>query len=197
MTEDGGFVARWSRRKRQSRSGETAPAAPLAPVARELPPASPPVAAPPPAASAVDAPSPPPTLEDVARLGRDSDFARFVAPGVDENVQRAAMKKLFTDPRFNVMDGLDTYIDDYGTPDPIPEAMLRRMAQSQTLRLFDAEPGDGAAREEGVPRPTPPAGAAATQLPETRTDEDTALRLQPDDAADAAGAGPHRPGARS
>ena len=30
------------------------------------------------------------------------------------------MKKLFSDPHFNVMDGLDTYIDDYGKPDPIP-----------------------------------------------------------------------------
>ena len=29
------------------------------------------------------------------------------------------------------MDGLDTYIDDYGKPDPIPMPMLRQMNQSQ------------------------------------------------------------------
>ena len=43
-------------------------------------------------------------------------------PGVDASVKNAALKKLFADPHFNVMDGLDTYIDDYGKPDPIPEA---------------------------------------------------------------------------
>ena len=44
------------------------------------------------------------------------------------------MKKLFSDPHFNVMDGLDTYIDDYGKPDPIPLSMLRRMNQSAGAR---------------------------------------------------------------
>ena len=51
----------------------------------------------------------------------------------------AALKKLFSDPHFNVMDGLDTYIDDYGKPDPLPPVMLRRMAQSTFLGLFDDE----------------------------------------------------------
>lgn len=31
----------------------------------------------------------------------------------EESVKRAALKKLFSDPRFNVMDGLDVDIDDY------------------------------------------------------------------------------------
>ena len=55
---------------------------------------------------------PPLTLADVERLGRDSDYSRFVARDTDPTVQRAAMKKLFSDPHFNVMDGLDTYIGD-------------------------------------------------------------------------------------
>jgi hypothetical protein len=37
------------------------------------------------------------------------------------------------------MDGLDTYIDDYGKPDPLPAGMLRQMVQSQLLGLFDDE----------------------------------------------------------
>ena len=49
------------------------------------------------------------------------------------------MKKLFSDPHFNVMDGLDTYIDDYGKADPIPLSMLRRMNQSAVLGLFAEE----------------------------------------------------------
>jgi hypothetical protein len=44
------------------------------------------------------------------------------------------MKKLFSDPHFNVMDGLDSYIADYGKPDPIPLSMLRLMNQSAGSR---------------------------------------------------------------
>jgi hypothetical protein len=82
---------------------------------------------------------PPPTLEEVKSLTPASDFSRFVAPGVDSGVKNAAMKKLFTDPHFNVMDGLDTYIDDYGRADPIPKSMLRQMVQARMLGLLDDE----------------------------------------------------------
>ena len=58
--------------------------------------------------------------------------ARDVAP----DVKNAAMKKLFADPHFNVMDGMDTYIDDYSKPDPIPPShaqAARQRAVSRTL----------------------------------------------------------------
>jgi hypothetical protein len=85
-------------------------------------------------------PSPPlPTMADVAALTRDSDFSRFVARTVQPDVKNAALSKLFTDPHFNVMDGLDTYIDDYGKPDPLPEGMLRKLAHAHVLGLFDHE----------------------------------------------------------
>jgi hypothetical protein len=63
-------------------------------------------------------------LPPIESLTIDSDFAPFFKPQVDESVKRAALKQLFRDPRFNIMDGLDTYIDDYTQPDPIPSAML-------------------------------------------------------------------------
>jgi len=91
-------------------------------------------------AAAAEGPPPPPTLDDVARLGIESDFSRFVAPDVSAEVKNAAMKKLFADPRFNVMDGLDVYIDDYSQPDPIPESMVRKLAASQFLKLFEEVP---------------------------------------------------------
>mgnify|MGYP001577037586 FL=1 len=78
-----------------------------------------------------------PTLADVAVLRPGDNIARFVAQGVDESVKRAALKTLFADPHFNVMDGLDTYIDDYSKPDPIPPEILRKLRQSETLGLFD------------------------------------------------------------
>jgi hypothetical protein len=136
---------------------------------------APPIAAPEPVAE------PLPTMADVALLSRDSDYSRFVASGVDDSVKNAAMKKLFADPHFNVMDGLDTYIDDYGKPDPIPLAMLRQMNQSKLLGLFDTEE-DEALPAAQTPEPAP---AIETTIPH----DDPDLRLQQDDDAGRPGAG--------
>lgn len=84
-----------------------------------------------------DEATPLPTLDDVAKIDRfDPDFSAFMKPDVDPSVQQAALKKMFTDPHFNIMDGLDIYIDDYSKPDPLPPGMLERMVQSDMLNLF-------------------------------------------------------------
>jgi hypothetical protein len=57
----------------------------------------------------------------------ESDFKVFMQAKVEQSVKRAALKKLFADPRFNVMDGLDTYIDDYTKADPISDEMLAQL----------------------------------------------------------------------
>ena len=114
-----GFLGRWSQRKQQVRSGRQ-PEDPLveadSPAGVELPPA--PVPEPDPGAgtAAGDAAAegeaaPAPTLVDVQGLTPESDFKPFVGRSVAPEVRNAAMKKLFTDPHFNVMDRLDTYID--------------------------------------------------------------------------------------
>ena len=123
-------------------------------------------------------------MADVALLTHESDYSRFVSPGIDEGVKRAAMKKLFTDPHFNVMDGLDTYIDDYGKPDPIPLAMLKQMNQSKVLRLFDVEDEeDDKKKSERAETPLiEPATEPVTEL-KPPPDDDPDLRLQQDDAA--------------
>ncbi|ANH71509.1 hypothetical protein ACS15_2619 [Ralstonia insidiosa] len=130
---DESFLSRWSRRKTAERRGEPEPE--VAPPAEVV--SAPAVAPEPvPVEPAPDAP-PPLTLEDAAKLTPADDFAPFVARGVDEVVKRAALKKLFADPHFNVMDGLDTYIDDYSQPDPIPPEMLRELRHTAELRLFE------------------------------------------------------------
>jgi hypothetical protein len=162
---DEGFFSRWSRRK----AGVAEPAP--APLPASL---APPAVAPAEPAAAQAAP-PPPTLDDVAALdARASDFQRFVARDVHPTVKNAALKKLFTDPQWNVMDGLDVYIDDYGKPDPVPESVLRKMAQSQFLGLFRDEEAAAAAQGQN-----PPPAPAMQPL----AHEDPDLRLQPDDAA--------------
>jgi hypothetical protein len=170
---DDGFLSRWSRRKVRVQQGElpepapeprpTTPAAPM-PAVRE---AAPPLAAPPPGET-----PPLPTLADVAQLTRESDFARFVAPNVDPSVKNAAMKKLFADPHFNVMDGLDTYIDDYNKFEPIPRSMLRQMVNARSLGLLDDE------LEEQPMIDNAPA----------HHDPNADLQLQPDDATGQRGA---------
>lgn len=171
--ENDRFFARWSRRKALAREGIVAPEpAPASATPRSVAPAAAAPAGTPPAQT-VPAP-PPPTLDDVAALAPGANVSRFVAPGVDTAVRNAALKRLFADPRFNVMDGLDTYIDDYGRPDPLPVAMLRRMAQASLLGVLDQ-------REQ--PALQPPAPPAPMH-------EDPDLRLQPHDAAGPPGTDP-------
>jgi hypothetical protein len=73
-------------------------------------------------------------------------------PGVTADVRNVAMKKLFTDPHFNVMDGLDIYIGDYNTPDPMPAGMLQKMVGAQLLGLFD-RPDEAAAKTAPTAEP--------------------------------------------
>jgi hypothetical protein len=124
------FFARWSRVKAES---GLAGAEPPSPVPLDAGPQT-----------ADDAGPAAPTLEQVESLTAESDFTPFVARGVDETVRRAAMKKLFSDPRFNVMDGLDTYIDDYNKFEPLTPLMVAALNHAKDLiaREFAAEEDD-------------------------------------------------------
>lgn len=79
------------------------------------------------------APAPVPTQQDVEKLTHESDYSAFMADGVDESVKRSAMKKLFTNPHFNIMDGLDVYIEDYSVFEPISPALLASLSHAKAL----------------------------------------------------------------
>ena len=104
-TDEGDFLRRWSRRKRE--------AALKTPVEK-----------------AVE--KNPGELPSVDSLTFDSDFSAFLRSNVEESVKRAALKKLLHDPRFNVMDGLDTYIDDYTKNEGITEEMLKTLEHARS-----------------------------------------------------------------
>ena len=212
MAEDTGFLGRWSRRKLTVKEGkpvapEPSAPEPLVPKPRAARPA-PVVAKPPHEQQAPQTPAPAlPTLQEAQALTLQSDFKPFMAEGVAPEVKNAAMKKLFTDPQFNVMDGLDTYIDDYSKPDPLPASMLRQMASAKFLKMFDDEEEEQRRKDEESAQkpeghrddadaplapavaqsspcttlPSQPASPAlhASQSPDAHPD----LRLQPDDAA--------------
>jgi hypothetical protein len=89
-----------------------------------------------------------------------------------------------------VMDRLDTYIDDYSQPDPIPKDMLRQLASAKFLGLFDEEEkqqAEEAARRarEVADDPTSQTvaqSAAAPAVPSALPDDNPDLRLQQDHA---------------
>ncbi|HSW20817.1 MAG TPA: DUF3306 domain-containing protein [Ramlibacter sp.] len=211
-----GFLGRWSRRKLDQKEGKPVDdvPAPAPPPAAALP-VVPPVAARdtiPSDAPPVVQPEPPPTLEEAQALTPDSDFARFVSPDVQPEVKNAAMKKLFADPHFNVMDRLDVYIDDYSQPDPMPESMLRSLASAEFLgffrdeqRMHEAGPGARVGTDDPRAEIVSQSDAAAIAMPEALSgiepaptadptespaqDADPDLRLQQDHAP-----GPQGPG---
>ena len=164
-----GFLGRWSQRKQNAREGrppqEHAPV-PTPPIqssvaaSRPQTPGAQAALAPVPAAPVPPAAElPPPTLADAQALTKDSDFTPFVARSVAPEVRNAAMKKLFADPHFNVMDGLDIYVGDYSTPDPLPASVLRQMASAQFLGFFDEEKKEGGPGGESPAMALPPGRA--------------------------------------
>ena len=125
MSEERNFLARWSRRKLEAtkpvEKRDERPAERPGEKAPELPP--------------------------VESLTFDSDFSAYLKADVEESLKRAALKKLLHDPRFNVMDGLDTYIDDYTKNDPIPDEMLKRLEHARSTFAALEQPKDEAQTE--------------------------------------------------
>lgn len=232
VEEAGGFLGRWARRKTEAlrddkpldESADVAKPGAVAGAGVQRPASGPTELASAGAASsgASDAALPEKTaltLDDVNRLTQDSDFKPFMAHDVGPEVRNAAMKKLFADPHFNVMDGLDIYIDDYAKADPIPESMLRQMVGAKFLNLFEAGEQDGkqhapsasprenptiphdqsvaqSAENLGLARPDPMSPGDSSEpapLPgpaaSPQDHAHTHLRLQPDHAAPAPGTG--------
>jgi len=169
MTE-GGLFSRWAKRKRDVAAANADEVAHLA----QAVPAAAPVAPTGQASNAVENAAgnatssaearPLPTIDS---LTADSDFAPFMAKDVAPDMRNQAMKKLFTDPHYNVMDGLDIYIDDYGKPDPLPEGWLQLMNQSKTLRLFETAEEEAARLGLDAAAPQDASIAATAQSDDT------------------------------
>jgi len=126
------FLSRWSRLKSES---------------KELPEKTP--------------ETPAPVLPPLDKLTPESDFTGFMHPKVEDALRRAALKKLFSDPHFNVPDPFEAYSGDWTGGEPISEEMLATLNQARTL-LFDkdekkredqqaAETRDGATPSEDKP----------------------------------------------
>jgi uncharacterized protein DUF3306 len=130
MTEEKeAFLDRWSRLKREQPEEK-----PVLPEARQ---------------------EPAPSLPRVEDLKADSDFSPFMHPKVDDATRRSALKKLFTDPHFNLPDLYEPYSADFTKSEPIPELMLAAINKVRDLAI--SGPGEGKTEESGAAAKDPEA----------------------------------------
>ena len=88
----------------------------------------------------VDEPEPPgdedmPPLES---LDQGGSIKPFMSPRVSEGLRRAALRRLFRQPKYNVVDMLDDYAEDYSTPlalGNIVTADMRYRAEQAAKRM--------------------------------------------------------------
>ena len=162
------FLERWSRRKANVKAGVEVEADPPAgDVAAQAPMPEEPAQAP----VAVE-------LPDLDSLDGDSDYSAFMSPGVDADLRRKALRKLFSSPKFNVCDGLDDYCDDYTTFEGLGDIVtadmkyhIERIARAAEKALEQAGQGDEATALAAAPAAEPDA-VGATPSEEQKEDHD-------------------------
>ena len=145
------FLSRWSRRKQEQ--AHEAPATTAPPEA---------------GATGTQAPVLPP----VDKLTPESDFAPFMHPKVTDAVRRVALKKLFSDPHFNVPDPYEAYSGDWTGGDPISEELLKTLNQARTVLYREEEEARQADKERAGGATAQAEGAAAQPAPDKTKDED-------------------------
>ena len=87
-------------------------------------------------------------------------------PKVEDALRRAALKKLFSDPHFNIPDPFEAYSGDWTVGEPIPPEMLATLNQAKTL-LFDEAARASRSRREGRRR----AKTSVEEKPEDKREE--------------------------
>lgn len=141
------FLARWSRRKREA--NEQTRLAKVAPELDAPPPEVPQASENSPAVAKTDADMPP--LES---LDENSDYKGFMSPGVSEQLRRAALRKLFHSTKFNIVDGLDDYAEDYTTFGHLGDIITahqrhQREVEEERMRQRQAQEEMPLAQQEG------------------------------------------------
>lgn len=150
------FLSRWSRRKRAAKQPSATPAAP------------------------VQGATPPPELPPIESLTPESDFSAFMHEQVDEKLRRAALRKLFSDPALNVVDGLDDYAEDFNQLETLAAGAAAGLEHAKRTLFGDAEsqaPTETEAEADAAPTAAIPEGEATDAAGgETSTPDDGAER---------------------
>jgi len=138
------FLARRARlkseRQREARAAQAAPeppAPPPAPAAEGEAPAK---------RVLTDADMPP-----LETLTADSDFSQFLSEGVSDALRRAALRKLFHLPAFNITDGLAEYDEDYSKWEKLGEMVSYQQRRLLATQEPEAEAASVEAAGDRVP----------------------------------------------
>lgn len=160
VTEEEGFLERWSRRKAEAGRG-AAPdrdpdriETPAEATPAEVAPAE---VGPVPCGGDVEA-----ELPAIESLTDHSDYSAFLAPNVDPDLRRKALRRLFSAAKFNFRDGLDDYCRDYRSWTPLGDVITADM-KLQAMRRLERELA--AAGEPGPAAGEPVARAPAVEKP--------------------------------
>jgi hypothetical protein len=89
-------------------------------------------------------------LPPVETLTPESDFSGFMHPKVADALRRAALKKLFSDPHFNIPDPYEPYSRDFTVGEPIPPEMLATLKQAEQLLFGEKKEEKTQAEEEAA-----------------------------------------------
>jgi hypothetical protein len=136
----------------------------------------------PPKGQAVSEPDLPlPTEADLVAVEQGGDIKAFMVDKVSAELKNKAFKALFSRPEFNVMDGLDIYIDDYNKFTPLSQEDIGKMTLSKQLLsrpdleiLKKSEIGDGLERVGTVLSET--SGLQSSVLDKVEEDEHSEAR---------------------
>ncbi len=92
----------------------------------------------------------PTLLPPLESLDENSDYRGFLAPEVSEELHRLALRKLFHSSRFQVLDGLNDYDEDYTSFAPLGDLItheMRRKMEAEAKRLAENEAADSTEQE--------------------------------------------------
>jgi hypothetical protein len=134
------FLARWSRRKLDAR--RDAPELPGNATAADTPSGTP---AGEPERELTDADMPP-----IEALEADSDYAAFLSPGVSDDLRQQALRKLFSQPDFNITDGLNDYDEDFTQFADLGSIVTHEMKRLLRRKLEDKETSPTQTRPDQV-----------------------------------------------
>jgi hypothetical protein len=73
-------------------------------------------------------------LPSMSCISLTEDFTPFMQANVPQALKQQALRALFKEPHFNVMDGLDIYIDDYTVFEPIAPEVMATLSSWKWLR---------------------------------------------------------------
>ena len=193
-SEDGdGFLGRWARRKGVARAGgdpdsqesekphDSEMLAKAAPSVGEAPPAD------------TDSQAVELTDEDmpaVDTIDENTDMSGFLSPKVSEAVKKAALKKFFHSPIFNIVDGLDDYDDDFRNFEALGDIItsdMRGQMEREAERVKESLAEKGEALEAPPSQEPPAAQADGADAVAHSADEESEPRQSAEGALDEPG----------